>query len=139
MAGKLLKVIDQWKINDLNANFPMAYDSLHHRLFIGFRSPARLVVFDGETGKQIVSLPCVGDTDDLFYDADTKRIIVSGGDGYVDIFKQNDENRYSAIAHIHSRKGARTSLWIPSAHKLVLAVPRSNGQSAELRVYKMVE
>ena len=139
LDGKNLKIIDQWKINDLAANFPMAYDSLHHRLFVGFRSPSRLVIFDSETGKQISSLPCVGDTDDLFYDADTKRIIVSGGSGFVDIFSQNNENSYSAIAHISSRKGARTSLWIPSAHEFVLAVPRNNGQSAELRVYKMTK
>ena len=137
LDGQHLKVIGQWKTNDLHANFPMAYDSLHHRLFVGFRSPSRLVVFDSETGKQIASLPCAGDTDDLFYDADTKRIIVSGGSGYIDIFKQDEENSYSAIAHIFSRKGARTSLWIPSAHELVVAAPRGNGQPAELRVYKM--
>src|SRR5207237_478743 len=110
LDGKTLKVIDQWKLTNFNANFPMAYDSLHHRLFAGFRSPATLVVFDSETGKQIASLPCVGDTDDLFYDADKKRIIVTGGSGYIDIFKQENENNYSALAHISSQKGARTSL-----------------------------
>jgi len=139
LDGEHLKVIDQWKISDLNSNFPMAYDSLSHRLFIGFRSPSRLVVFDSETGKRIASLPCSGDTDDVFYDADTKRIIVSGGSGYVDIFNKDNENSYSAIAHIASRKGARTSLWIPSSHEFVLAVPRDGGQTAELRVYRMTQ
>jgi DNA-binding beta-propeller fold protein YncE len=137
LDGKNLKVIDQWKINNLSSNFPMAYDSIHHRLFVGFRSPAKMVVFDSETGKQIASLPCVGDTDDLFYDADSKRILVSGGSGYIDIFSQDNQDSYSAIAHITSRKGARTSLWIPSTHEFILAVPRSNTESAELRVYKM--
>ena len=139
LDGENLKVIDQWKISNLSSNFPMAYDSVHHRLFVGFRKPSRLVVFDSETGKQIASIPCVGDTDDLFYDADTKRILVSGGSGYIDIFRQDDQDSYSAIAHIPSRKGARTSLWIPSAHEFILAVPRSNTESAELRVYKMVK
>src|SRR5215212_298803 len=88
LDANTFKVIDHWKMNDLSANFPMAYDSLHHRLFIGCRAPAVLVVFDSETGRQIASLPCAGDTDDLFYDAFTKRIIVSGGNGYIDIFKQ---------------------------------------------------
>jgi YVTN family beta-propeller protein len=134
---KNLNVFDQWKINNLNANFPMAYDSLHHRLFIGFRSPSRLVVFDSETGKQIASLPCAGDTDDLFYDAHSKRIILSGGSGYIDIFGQDKENSYSTIAHISSAKGARTSLWIPAKHQFILAVPMRAGQSAELRIYEM--
>ncbi|MCW3120400.1 MAG: hypothetical protein JWM28_4482 [Chitinophagaceae bacterium] len=139
LDGQQLKVIDQWKIKGLHANFPMAYDSLHHRLFVGFRSPAKLVVFDSESGKQVASLPCTDDTDDLFYDADTKRIVLSGGTGYIDIFKQDDENNYSAMAHISSRKGARTSRWIPSTHELVLAAPRRNGQPAELRIYKMTK
>jgi len=139
LDGEHLKVTDQWKIDDLNANFPMAYDSVSRRLFIGFRSPSRLVVFESETGKRIASLPCPGDTDDVFYDAVTKRIIVSGGSGYVDIFQKNNENDYSAIAHIATRKGARTSLWIPSNHEFILAVPRNNGQAAELRVYKMAQ
>jgi len=138
LDGQHLKVIDQWKFDDLSANFPMAYDSIHHRLFIGFRSPSKLIVLDSETGRRIASLPCTGDTDDLFYDADTKRIIVSGGIGYIDIFSQDNEGNYSATAHIATRKGARTSLWIPSTRQLVLAVPHRNGQQAELRVYKMI-
>jgi len=139
LDGNGFKVLDEWKIKDLRANFPMAYDSLSHRLFIAFRSPSRLVVFDSETGNRIASLPCAGDADDVFYDADMKRIIISGGSGYTDIFKKSGENVYSLIAHIASRKGARTSLWIPSVHKFVLAVPRSGGQSAELRVYEMIQ
>jgi len=139
LDGKHLKVIDHWKISDLNANFPMAYDSLSHRMYIAFRSPSRLVVFDSETGKRIASLPCTGDADDVFYDGGMMRIIVSGGSGYVDIFKKDNENSYSALAHIASRKGARTSLWIPSNHEFVLAVPHNGGQSAELRVYKMIQ
>jgi len=139
LDGNGLKVIDEWKFTDLHANFPMAYDSLHHRLFIGFRSPSRLVIVDSETGKQIASLPCTGDSDDLFYDAEAKRILISGGSGYTDIFKEDNENSYYAIAHISTRKGARTSLWIPATHQFILAVPRNNGHAAELRVYKMTQ
>jgi hypothetical protein len=138
LDGQHLNVMNLWKIS-LSSNFPMAYDSLHHRLFIGCRSPSMLLILDSETGKQIASLPCAGDTDDLFYDAETKRILVSGGSGFVDIFKQDNENSYSSIAHIASRKGARTSLWIPSTHEWILAIPRSNGHPAELRVYKMMK
>jgi hypothetical protein len=139
LDGQLLKITNQWKIADIGGNFPMAYDSLHHRLFVGFRSPARMVVFDSETGKQVSSLPCAGDTDDLFYDAIKNRIILSGGSGYIDIFQQNTENDYSAIAHISSRKGARTSLWIPSTREFVVAAPRHNGQPAQLLVYRMTD
>jgi len=51
------------------ANFPMALDEPNHRLFIGCRKPARLIVLDTETGKSVTDLAASGDMDDLFYDA----------------------------------------------------------------------
>jgi hypothetical protein len=68
------------------------------------------------------ALPCVRCTDDLFYGADTKKLLVSGDSSYIDIFKQSNENDYSATAHIPSWKWARTSLWIPSTRQLELPV-----------------
>jgi hypothetical protein len=35
-----------WPMTDFKANFPMALDEAGHRLFVGCRNPARLVVFD---------------------------------------------------------------------------------------------
>ena len=43
--------ITAWPIGDATANFPMALDETHHRLFVGFRKPAKLCVFDTESGK----------------------------------------------------------------------------------------
>jgi len=137
LDGKNLKEITQWKTDGLNANFPMAYDSVRHRLFVCFRSPARLLILDSETGQHIASLPCAGDADDLFYDAGIKKIIVTGGSGYIDIFSQDSENAWSQAAHVFSAKGARTSLLIPATHELLLAVPRKAGQTAALRIYKL--
>jgi hypothetical protein len=85
------------------------------------------------------ALPCEGGADDLFYDADKKTILLSGGSGYIDIFKQNNENSYTAIAHLASQKGARTSLWIPSTHESILTVPARGGESSGLRIYRMME
>src|SRR5262245_38728988 len=43
-------VIAQWPMEKFQANFPMALDESNHRLFLGCRKPARLVVFDTEAG-----------------------------------------------------------------------------------------
>src|SRR6185295_4358101 len=40
-----------WPMKEFQANFPMALDEANKRLFVGCRSPARLVVFDTTTGK----------------------------------------------------------------------------------------
>jgi hypothetical protein len=42
----------------------MALDEAHHRLFIGCRKPARLLVFDTERGHTVASPEIVADTDD---------------------------------------------------------------------------
>jgi hypothetical protein len=60
---------DRWPVTSASSNYPMALDEAHHRLLIGCRRPARMLVIDTETGKQTASVEIVGDTDDLFYDA----------------------------------------------------------------------
>src|SRR6266481_3970419 len=62
-------VIEKIPMKEARANFPMALDEADHRLFIGCRSPAKLLVLDTETGKTVASVDIVGDPDDLFYDA----------------------------------------------------------------------
>jgi hypothetical protein len=57
-------VIARWPVTSALRNYPMALDEAHHRLFIGCRTPARLLVIDTETGKQMAYLEIVGDTDD---------------------------------------------------------------------------
>jgi hypothetical protein len=77
----------------------------------------------------------VGDTDDLFYDAGRKRLYISGGEGYIDAFQQQDADHYTRIAHVPTATGARTSLFIPAQNRLYLAIPRRSIQNAEIRVY----
>jgi len=60
----------------------------NHRLFIGCRHPARLVVLDTATGKSVANVAISDDTDDLFYDAKRKRIYVSCGEGSIDVIRR---------------------------------------------------
>lgn len=54
------------------------------------RKPARLLVLNAETGQTITCLPSVGDADDFYYVAETARICVSGGEGFVYVLQQQD-------------------------------------------------
>src|SRR5215208_4478348 len=87
-------VLERWPIENAKENFPMALDEANHRLFIGTRSPAKLLVLDTDTGKVITSLDSSGDADDIFYDANNKRIYVSGGEGAISVFGQTDPDAY---------------------------------------------
>jgi hypothetical protein len=125
-----------WLTSDATANFPMALDETHHRLFVGFRKPATLVVFDTESGKAMAQLDSPGDADDIFYDNSRQRIYVSGGDGSIGIFQQNDADHYKMMTKIPTASGARTSLFVPELSRFYLAVPHRGAQTAEVRVYE---
>jgi len=63
------KVVATWSLGDLAANFPMALDEDRKRLYVGCRSPARLLVLDTDTGKPVSVLEISKDVDDVFVDA----------------------------------------------------------------------
>jgi len=130
-----MKVLATWPVTDAHANFPMALDEAGHRLFIGCRKPAKVLIYDTATGKLIGSADIVGDTDDLFYDAARKRLYVSGGEGFLDVLQEQDATHFTRVAHIPTAAGARTSLFVPELKRLYLAVPHRGAQQAEIRVY----
>ena len=83
-----MKVMATWRVSTATANFPMALDEANHRLFIGCRRPAKVLVFDTSNGREVSSFEIVGDTDDLFYDAARQRLYISGGEGFVDVIEE---------------------------------------------------
>lgn len=128
-------VITTWATAGAMANFPMALDETHHRLFVGFRKPAKLTVFDTDSGKIFANLDSVGDADDIFYDSSRKRIYIAGGEGFLSIFQQLDPEHYQPVAKIPTAAGARTALFVAEFNRLYLAVPHRGSQRAEVRVY----
>ncbi len=128
-------IIATWPIGMALANYPMALDEADHRLFVMTRFPARLLVFDTNTGHTIQHLPAVGDCDDVFYDQARKRIYASGGEGSISVFEQQDPNHYKESARITTVPGARTGFFSPELDRLFLAVRRQGAQAAAIRVF----
>jgi len=131
-----MKVAATWPVTTARSNYPMALDEAGHRLFIGCRRPAKVLVLDTTTGKEIASTDSVGDTDDLFYDAARHRLYVSGGEGFVDVIQDQGGNRFARLAHMATASGARTSLYVADRNRLYVAVPHRGSQRAEIRVYE---
>lgn len=128
------KIIGKWKNTSASSNFPMALDEKNNRLFIGCRSPASLRMVSTETGKDLFSLNCSGDTDDVFYNGSL--VFVSAGKGFIDVFRAN-KNELVQINHIKTGGGARTSLLLASEKKFLLAVPVHAGNPAALWIYNI--
>jgi len=131
-----MKLTATWAVSSASANYPMALDEANHRVFVGCRRPAKALVFDTNSGTQTASFDIVGDTDDLFYDADRKRVYVTGGEGYLDVVQDEGANRFGRLAHIPTAPGARTSLFVADEGRLYLAVPHRGSQKAEVRVFE---
>jgi sugar lactone lactonase YvrE len=127
--------IGKWGLGGSLANYPMALDDADGRLFVGCRVPARLVVLDTTSGRIAVMLPTVGDTDDVFYDANRRLVYVIGGEGAVEVFRQRDPDRYDSIGRTPTASGARTGFFAPNSHRLYVAVPHRGPQAAKVSVY----
>ena len=134
---QLRTVAETWPLKDVRANFPMALDEGDHRVFVGCRDPARLVVLDAKEGKRVADLQISGDTDDLFYDGARRRIYASCGEGFIDVIEQRDVDDYKLLEKIPTAPGARTCLFALELNQLYLAVPRLGQRPAEIRVYQV--
>lgn len=124
-----------WPVTAGAANFPMALDTSHHRLFVLTRKPPHFVVFDTETGKAIATLDADGDADDLFYDAAQQRLYGCFGAGSVMVYSQSDPDHYTELEKVPTAAGARTGLFSPDLRRLFVAVPHRANPSAEIRVF----
>ncbi len=130
--------ITRWPMT-LEHNFPMALDEADHRLFVATHEPARMAVFDTGSGKSVAELPCVQDSDDVYYDSSRKRIYVPGGEGYISVFQQTDPDHYQLLAKVPSTLGARSAGYFGKGRKgfdrFFLGVPARADHGAEIWLY----
>jgi DNA-binding beta-propeller fold protein YncE len=132
-----MKIVATWPVSGAKSNYPMALDEADHVAFIGCRKPAKVLVYDTTTGKETGSADIVGDTDDLFFDAQRKRLYVAGGEGFIDVLDARTPAALTRLARIATAPGARTALFSPEQGRLYLAVPHRGSQRAEIRVYEV--
>lgn len=127
--------IATWPTNDLRANYPMAVDHTRNRVLVGFRQPPVLAAFDATNGKLLSKAAACSDTDDVFVDAKRGHIYMSCGEGFIDVFA-DQEGKYSRIARIETAKGARTALFSAELDRLFLAVRADAHKPAAIWVFK---
>ncbi|HKW62745.1 MAG TPA: hypothetical protein VJN89_09395 [Candidatus Acidoferrum sp.] len=116
------------------SNVAMAFDEENHRLFVATRNPGKLIVLNSDSGRVVSELPAVGMIDDAAFDARNKRIYLAG-DGYLDVFQQQDADHYSLLGRVQGSFRAKTGILVPELNRYYLAVPHHEGKDAEVRVY----
>jgi hypothetical protein len=117
---------------------PMALDKTQHRLFVACE-PGKLIVFNTETGKSVSAVDINKAADGIYVDAKRSMIYISCGEGFIDVLQQKGADTWLLVDKIVTEKGAGTSLFSPELNQLFLAVPQSEKNIAELRVYNVVK
>jgi DNA-binding beta-propeller fold protein YncE len=133
------KLIDRWPVPDAHVQNSMALDEPHHRLFIATRNPAKLFIFNTETGKVVLSVPCVGVNDDMTFDSKRKRIYITG-DGATSVFDQQDSDHYEHLVDVPTGFRAKTSLYVPELNRLYINVAGGEKRDAPvgLQIYQVL-
>ena len=129
------KLLNTWPIPDATEDVPMTLNEPDHPLFVVCRKPARLVVFDTETGKVIASLPSVDRADDMAYDSVNRMIYVSGGDGFIGVYSQKDPDHYEHVANVASGPAAKVSIFVPELKRLYVASSAKGTEPAKILIY----
>jgi hypothetical protein len=125
----------RWGANGAAANFPLAFDASNERLFVAYRVPALITMFDTKTGELMARLPACGDADDVFYDARRKRVYLICGDGSIAVLAASADN-LEELSRLETRAGARTGYYAPELDLLFVAAPVKGSGGAEILVYE---
>lgn len=111
-------------------------DEADQRLFVTCRS-GTLNVLDTGTGKLVLTVPIAKGTDDVLYDAESRRIYVTSAEGFIEILHQADPDHYETVAKIPTGPMGKNLALIKSLHRLYVAVPPYGNVQAKILVYSV--
>jgi len=122
------------EIKGATTNHALAFDETSRRLFSAALQPGKLWVIDSDIGKVVATLRIVLGVDDIWFDADRKRILASGHAGQVSVVQQIDPDRYELIANVPTAVGGGTSLYLKTRtfDGLYVAVPNTSHSGSEI-------
>jgi hypothetical protein len=123
-----------WRTGNAS-NFPMALNEAANHVLVAFRNPAKLVAFAALNGAIAMTADTCADADDMFVDAKRRRLYVSCGDGFLDVF-DTDGGAYRRLAHLPTVAGARTSLYVPELDRLFVAARATAEEPAAVWVFR---
>jgi len=145
-AGFVVESIDRksgavtkWPLKGLRGNYAMALNEQDHRLFTVTRKTPMMVVLNTETGSEVTRVRAAGECDDVYFDADRKRIYVIGAEGFISVFQQNDPDHYELLANVPSGIGVRTGYFFTKRDRLYVGVPAKGSEPAQIWTYEAEE
>jgi DNA-binding beta-propeller fold protein YncE len=130
---KTMKVEAHWPLAPAEEPTGLAYDKSTNRLFAGCGNKF-LAIVDASTGKLIQALPIGDGCDGAGFDAVTKNIFTSNGDGTMSVYKEKSGNTFELVGNIATKRGARTIAVDEQSHLIYL--PTADFEAADPNVPK---
>ena len=113
------KKIAEWPIAPAESPTGMAIDPSSKRLFVG--GGPSLVMMDYTTGKVVASVNICQGTDATWFDANSKLIFNSCGDGHITVTHMDSPAKLTVVETIDTARGARTMAFDPATRRIYTA------------------
>jgi DNA-binding beta-propeller fold protein YncE len=121
---KTMKVIHTYLLSPCGGPTGMALDKVHQRLFTACRENKGMSVVDINTGKVITTVPIGAGVDAVAYNASSRMVICSNGDGTATVIKQESPDQYSVVQTLATQPRAKTFAFDQSTGKLYFSAPQ---------------
>jgi YVTN family beta-propeller protein len=95
----------------------MAFDLVHHRLFIGCHNKL-MTMLDSDTGKVVAKTTIGAGVDACAFDDSTQLAFASCGDGTITIAKEEALDKLAVVQTLTTERGARTMALDPATHRI---------------------
>src|SRR6266478_7354102 len=95
----------------------MAFDAVHHRLFVGCGNKL-MAMLDTDTGQVVAKVPIGAGVDACAFDETTQLAFASCGDGTITIAKEEGPNKLTVVQTLTTERGARTMALDPGTHRI---------------------
>ncbi|MGD0485550.1 MAG: YncE family protein, partial [Gemmatimonadales bacterium] len=105
--ARAMRVVRRWSIAPCGSPTGLAIDRAHRRLFSGCRSGV-MAISDATAGRLVTTVPIGQAVDACRFDPGAQLAFASNGDGTLTVIHEDAPDRYTVVANVATKQGART-------------------------------
>jgi DNA-binding beta-propeller fold protein YncE len=105
--ARAMRVVRRWSIAPCTSPTGLAMDRAHRRLFSGCRGGV-MAISDASAGRLVSTVPIGQGVDACRFDPGAQLAFASNGDGTLTVIHEDTPDRYTVVANVATKQGART-------------------------------
>ncbi|HTI06464.1 MAG TPA: YncE family protein [Gemmatimonadales bacterium] len=112
-----MKVVRHWKLAPCESPTGLAIDRAHGILFSACRNGV-MAISDAKAGRLITTLPIGQGVDGARFDDQRQLAFASNGDGTITVIHEDAPDKFTVVATVQTKRGARTMELDQQTHRL---------------------